>query len=43
MTEISATGFRWLLDQWWLEHKPMTEISATGFRWLLDQWWLELP
>ena len=35
-------GFRWLLDQWWLEPEGETDTKSTSFRWLLDQWWLEL-
>ena len=36
-----SIGFRWLLDQWWLELKYDNDIIIIGFRWLLDQWWLE--
>ena len=36
-----VTGFRWLLDQWWLELGDGQEDPDSRFRWLLDQWWLE--
>ena len=37
MISIASKSFRWLLDQWWLEHFVVAQAFLMSFRWLLDQ------